>query len=45
MGPYHSAVITNNGDLYTFGYGKYGALGNGRENNEWEPARLELNNV
>lgn len=27
MGPYHTAIITGNGELWTMGCGKYGALG------------------
>ena len=27
MGPSHSAIITKNGSLYTFGYDRYGVLG------------------
>lgn len=27
MGPYHSAIITTEGDLYTMGCGDFGALG------------------
>lgn len=45
MGPYHTAVINESGDLYSFGLNKYGALGNGRESNEYEPVRLDLNQV
>ena len=31
MGPRHSAVITESGDLYTFGSGNWGILGHGNE--------------
>jgi len=27
MGPYHSAILTEKGNLYTFGYDGYGCLG------------------
>lgn len=27
MGPYHTAIITTEGDLYTMGCGDFGALG------------------
>lgn len=39
MGPYHSAVVTSEGDLYTFGYGKHGVLGNKNTNNSYEPTK------
>lgn len=32
MGPHHTAVITTEGVLYTFGDGAYGVLGNGNSN-------------
>ena len=32
MGEHHTAVITTEGVLYTFGDGAYGALGNGNSN-------------
>lgn len=32
MGPRHSAVVTENGDMYTFGTGNWGVLGHGNEN-------------
>ncbi len=31
MGPRHSGVVTENGDLYTFGSGNWGVLGHGNE--------------
>jgi len=43
MGPRHSAVITENGDMYTFGTGNWGVLGHGNENSvsHVEPQRVE----
>eukprot|EP01016_Furgasonia_blochmanni_P055157 TRINITY_DN9180_c0_g2_i3.p1 TRINITY_DN9180_c0_g2~~TRINITY_DN9180_c0_g2_i3.p1 ORF type:complete len:449 (-),score=135.74 TRINITY_DN9180_c0_g2_i3:261-1607(-) len=41
MGPYHTAVITTDGKLYTFGYGKRGALGHGDSENRNEPRQVE----
>ncbi len=29
MGLYHSAIFTTQGELFTFGYGKYGKFGHG----------------
>jgi alpha-tubulin suppressor-like RCC1 family protein len=44
MGPRHSAVITNNGDMYTFGTGNWGVLGHGNESSvsHTEPKRIEF---
>lgn len=33
MGPYHSAAVTTEGHVYTFGCGKYGKLGHGDKSN------------
>lgn len=40
MGPYHSAVITTDGRLFTFGSGKNGALGNSGESDSYEPVEV-----
>ena len=43
MGPRHSGVVTENGDLYTFGSGNWGVLGHGDETsvNAYDPKRVE----
>jgi alpha-tubulin suppressor-like RCC1 family protein len=44
-GGYHIAVIAN-GELYTFGYGKYGQLGHGDQENQLRPKKVEgINNA
>ena len=40
-GYHHTAVITLDGELHTFGYGHYGQLGHGGVVNEWVPRRVE----
>ncbi|KAL6059861.1 putative E3 ubiquitin-protein ligase herc4 [Balamuthia mandrillaris] len=40
-GPAHTAVITVNGDLYTFGHGLCGVLGHGNENDYAVPTKVE----
>lgn len=43
MGPYHTAVITADGSLYTFGCGKYGALGHDNScNSDYEPKIVDF---
>lgn len=41
MGPLHSAVITGDGNLYTFGLNNHGALGGDRVN-EYEPDQVDF---
>jgi len=36
-GIYHSMVLTDNGDIYTWGRGLYGTLGNGSNQYSLEP--------
>lgn len=42
MGPYHLALITKSGDLYTFGSGSYGKLGHGSTSDQLEPTLVEF---
>lgn len=44
MGPYHTAVITNDGALYTFGWGQNGALGNGQKDFHLSPTPVNFFN-
>ena len=36
----HAAVLTSDGEVFTFGYGEYGRLGHGGEDNELVPRRV-----
>ncbi|EFA80011.1 regulator of chromosome condensation domain-containing protein [Heterostelium album PN500] len=38
-----SAIITNNGALYTWGYGNFGQIGNGKTEDMWLPTKISLN--
>lgn len=40
-GSYHTAAVSNNGKLYTWGGGMYGKLGHGNENGCSTPKRVE----
>ena len=39
--PLHTAVVTSDGELYTFGDGYYGKLGHGNQTNELVPRWVE----
>lgn len=39
-GLFHSLAITENGFAFAWGQGKYGALGNGRSDNQFEPMNV-----
>jgi alpha-tubulin suppressor-like RCC1 family protein len=43
LGQYHSAAITTNGDLYTWGSNKYGQLGNGTNTDSSTPVKIMSN--
>jgi alpha-tubulin suppressor-like RCC1 family protein len=43
-GGYHTAVVTNTNDLFTFGYNAYGQLGLGNNTNYNTPQRVEFFN-
>lgn len=40
-GSYHTAAVSENGELYTWGGGMYGKLGHGNERGESSPKRVE----
>lgn len=40
-GGYFTAIITNCGELWTFGCGKYGRLGTGSETDSTEPVKIK----
>lgn len=40
-GSYHTAAVSSNGDLYTWGGGMYGKLGHGNESGHSNPRRVE----
>ena len=40
-GSYHTAAVSSNGDLYTWGGGMYGKLGHGNESGHSTPRRVE----
>lgn len=40
LGQHHSAMLTEDGHVYTWGRGEYGQLGNGEKENVTEPARV-----
>ncbi|NXN61727.1 RCCD1 protein, partial [Rynchops niger] len=40
-GSRHTAVVTRGGELYTWGWGKYGQLGHGDNSSSDQPRRVE----
>jgi alpha-tubulin suppressor-like RCC1 family protein len=42
MGPSHSALLTTEGLMYTWGIGSYGALGHNDNKNYTEPKLVEF---
>jgi hypothetical protein len=40
-GPYHCSALTDDGRLFTWGKGKFGVLGQGNEDNHYEPVQVE----
>ena len=38
---YHTACVTKDGELFTWGEGQYGKLGHGDENDQETPKRVE----
>eukprot|EP01125_Pyxidicula_operculata_P006912 TRINITY_DN2368_c0_g1_i2.p1 TRINITY_DN2368_c0_g1~~TRINITY_DN2368_c0_g1_i2.p1 ORF type:complete len:692 (-),score=98.22 TRINITY_DN2368_c0_g1_i2:410-2485(-) len=44
-GSYHSCVVTNDGEIYTFGSSDKGQLGLGHKRNEYDLKLLEIKNI
>lgn len=42
MGPSHSALLTTDGKMYTWGLGSYGVLGHNDNKNYTEPKLIEF---
>jgi RCC1 and BTB domain-containing protein len=42
-GPNHSLILTNMGKIYAFGYNASGQIGNGDQNNQSIPIRININ--
>jgi alpha-tubulin suppressor-like RCC1 family protein len=40
-GTFHMLAWTDSGELYSWGYGRYGQLGHGSDQPEWSPRRVE----
>lgn len=41
-GPYHCAALTDDGRVFVWGKGKYGVLGQGTEENHYEPVQVQM---
>ncbi|OMJ92190.1 hypothetical protein SteCoe_5062 [Stentor coeruleus] len=41
----HTAVILESGEVYSWGVGEFGALGNGTLENKWSPVLMSINNL
>ena len=39
-GQYHSALLSTDGDLYTFGFNDYGQLGHGHDQDLFSPTKI-----
>jgi alpha-tubulin suppressor-like RCC1 family protein len=44
-GNLHSLALCENGQTYSWGQGKFGALGNGRSDNQYEPNLLSVQSI
>ena len=41
-GAEHTLALTETGTCYAWGHGKYGALGNGRSDSQYEPVHVNF---